>query len=74
MTFIEAPTVCPSCNSVLEEVNHLLYCRNPQCGEKSLKLMQQSCMLLLSFAKKVLNVFRTFASLPSQSIKKGTSI
>ena len=40
MTFIEAPTVCPSCNSVLEEVNHLLYCRNPQCGEKSLKLIE----------------------------------
>ena len=40
MTFIEAPTVCPSCNSVLEEVNHLLYCRNPKCGEKSLKLIE----------------------------------
>ena len=40
MTFIEAPTVCPSCSSVLEEVNHLLYCRNPQCGEKSLKLIE----------------------------------
>ena len=40
MTFIEAPTVCPSCNSVLEEVNHLLYCRNPHCGEKSLKLIE----------------------------------
>ena len=40
MTTIEAPTVCPSCSSVLEEVNHLLYCRNPQCGEKSLKLIE----------------------------------
>jgi len=40
MTFIEAPTTCPSCDSVLEEVNHLLYCRNPQCGEKSLKLIE----------------------------------
>ena len=40
MTFIEAPTVCPSCSSVLEEVNHLLYCRNPKCGEKSLKLIE----------------------------------
>jgi len=40
MTFIEAPTTCPSCSSVLEEVNHLLYCRNPQCGEKSLKLIE----------------------------------
>ena len=40
MTFIEAPSNCPSCDSVLEEVNHLLYCRNPQCGEKSLKLIE----------------------------------
>ena len=40
MTFIEAPTTCPSCDSVLEDVNHLLYCRNPQCGEKSLKLIE----------------------------------
>ena len=40
MTFIAAPTTCPSCSSVLEEVNHLLYCRNPQCGEKSLKLIE----------------------------------
>jgi len=40
MTFIEAPTTCPGCSSVLEEVNHLLYCRNPKCGEKSLKLIE----------------------------------
>ena len=40
MTFIEAPSNCPSCNSVLEEVNHLLYCRNPNCGGKSLKLIE----------------------------------
>ena len=40
MTTIEAPTVCPSCDSVLEEVNHLLYCKNPNCGEKSLKLIE----------------------------------
>ena len=40
MTFIEAPTTCPSCSSVLEDVNSLLYCRNPQCGEKSLKLIE----------------------------------
>ena len=40
MTFIEPPKNCPSCDSVLEDVNHLLYCRNPQCGEKSLKLIE----------------------------------
>lgn len=40
MTKIEAPTNCPSCSSVLEEVNYLLYCRNPQCGEKVLKLIE----------------------------------
>ncbi|MCS5550532.1 MAG: hypothetical protein NZ811_03335 [Gammaproteobacteria bacterium] len=40
MTKIEAPNNCPSCNSVLEEVNYLLYCRNPSCGEKALKLIE----------------------------------
>jgi len=40
MTKIEAPSNCPSCNSVLNEVNHLLYCVNPQCGEKALKLIE----------------------------------
>ena len=40
MTFIEAPSNCPSCNSVLEDVNSLLYCRNPNCGAKSLKLIE----------------------------------
>ena len=40
MTIIEAPSRCPSCRSVLEEVNHLLYCRHPQCGEKVLKLIE----------------------------------
>jgi len=40
MTIIEAPTNCPSCSSVLESVNHLLYCRNPQCGEKVAKLIE----------------------------------
>ena len=40
MTKIEAPTTCPSCSSVLEDVNFLLYCRNPHCGEKALKLIE----------------------------------
>ena len=40
MTIIEAPINCPSCSSVLENVNHLLYCKNPLCGEKTLKLIE----------------------------------
>ena len=40
MTLIEAPSNCPSCDSVLEDVNFLLYCRNPHCGEKTLKLIE----------------------------------
>ena len=40
MTKIEAPTNCPSCSSVLEEVNYLLFCRNPSCGSKVLKLIE----------------------------------
>tara|TARA_B110000902_G_scaffold25007_1_gene27475 strand:+ start:3000 stop:3749 length:750 start_codon:yes stop_codon:yes gene_type:complete len=40
MTKIEAPTNCPSCSSLLNEVNHLLYCKNPLCGEKALKLIE----------------------------------
>ena len=40
MTKIEAPINCPSCSSVLDEVNYLLYCKNPQCGEKVLKLIE----------------------------------
>lgn len=40
MTKIEAPSNCPSCDSVLNEVNHLLYCVNPHCGEKALKLIE----------------------------------
>jgi len=40
MSIIEAPTTCPSCSSVLENVNHLLYCRNTYCGEKVAKLIE----------------------------------
>lgn len=34
MTTIQAPTNCPSCDSVLEWKNHLLYCKNPSCHAK----------------------------------------
>ena len=40
MTIIEAPTNCPSCSSVLESVNHLLYCKNPHCDGKVAKLIE----------------------------------
>jgi NAD-dependent DNA ligase len=40
MTKIEAPTNCPSCSSVLESVNYLLYCRNASCGVKVSKLVE----------------------------------
>jgi len=34
MSSIQAPTNCPSCNSELVWVNHLLYCRNITCGSQ----------------------------------------
>lgn len=40
MTKIQAPTNCPSCDSLLENVNNLLYCRNPQCGSQMQKKIE----------------------------------
>ena len=40
MTTIQPPSNCPSCNSSLEEVNNLFYCRNEHCGEKVYKLIE----------------------------------
>ena len=40
MSSIQAPTNCPSCNSVLEWVNHILYCRNTLCGDQSSKKIE----------------------------------
>lgn len=40
MTSIQAPTHCPSCNSVLEWVNHILYCRNAVCSAKNSKAVE----------------------------------
>lgn len=34
---IEAPTNCPSCDSLLEWSNDLLYCRNPDCSASTYK-------------------------------------
>lgn len=40
MSMIEAPTHCPSCNSVLVWVNHLLYCKNSACESQSSKKIE----------------------------------
>lgn len=37
---ITAPTNCPSCDSVLEWSNDLLYCRNPDCQSTNLKKIE----------------------------------
>ena len=37
---INIPTNCPSCNSSLDLVNDLLYCRNPDCGSMSRKRVE----------------------------------
>ena len=40
MTSIQAPTNCPSCSSVLEWSNHLLYCDNSSCPAQSSKKLE----------------------------------
>lgn len=40
MTSIQAPTNCPSCSSVLEWSNHLLYCYNSSCPAQSSKKLE----------------------------------
>lgn len=37
---ITAPTNCPSCNSLLEWSNDILYCRNPDCGASGQKRVE----------------------------------
>lgn len=37
---IQAPTHCPSCDSELESVNFVLYCRNPKCGSQTQKKIE----------------------------------
>jgi DNA ligase (NAD+) len=37
---IEIPTTCPSCSSVLEQVNSQLFCRNKDCPAQSTKKVQ----------------------------------
>ena len=34
------PSNCPSCNSILESVNDLLFCKNNNCSTKSAKKIQ----------------------------------
>lgn len=40
MTSIQAPTHCPSCESLLEWSNHLLFCRNSSCSAQSSKKVE----------------------------------
>ena len=40
MTTIQPPSNCPSCDSWLEEVNNLFYCKNELCGEKLQKQIE----------------------------------
>ena len=37
---IQAPTNCPSCGSLLDVVNNLLFCRNTSCGSQTLKKIE----------------------------------
>jgi len=40
MQIIQAPTSCPSCNSVLDVVNNLLFCRNTSCTSQTQKRLE----------------------------------
>ena len=40
MQMIQAPTNCPSCGSVLDVVNNLLFCRSTSCGSQTLKKIE----------------------------------
>ena len=40
MTYIEPPTSCPSCNSVIVVINNLLFCKNTSCGTKIHKKLE----------------------------------
>ncbi len=40
MTTIQIPTNCPACNSLLETVKDILYCRNESCSAKSSKKIE----------------------------------
>ena len=40
MEKIQVPSNCPSCNSILEWVNDLLFCKNEYCSTKSVKRIQ----------------------------------
>lgn len=40
MQIIQAPTSCPSCSSVLDVVNNLLFCRNTSCTSQTHKKLE----------------------------------
>ena len=45
-TAINAPSHCPACGSLLEQVKDELYCRDPSCGAQSLKRLEHFCKTL----------------------------
>ena len=40
MTYIEPPTSCPSCSSLIVVINNLLFCKNTSCGTKLHKKLE----------------------------------
>jgi NAD-dependent DNA ligase len=40
MTYIEPPTSCPSCSSLIVVINNLLFCKNTSCGTKIHKKLE----------------------------------
>lgn len=43
---IDIPTICPTCNSPLEEINEQLFCRNKDCPAQTLKKIQHYCKVM----------------------------
>lgn len=58
---IEIPTLCPSCQKPLENVNGTLYCRNDLCPAQSLKAISHYCsrkaMDIRGLSEKTLEMF-----------------
>lgn len=65
MTQIQPPTNCPSCNSVLEWSNHLLYCYNAGCPAKSSKAVEHFAKTLKIKGLGPAAVDKLFLSTPS---------
>lgn len=75
MTTIQAPTHCPSCDSELVWLNHLLYCRSTSCGAQSQKKVEHFAKTLkikglgpAAIAKLELSTIDQIYELTSQEI------